>query len=178
MIYPPYQVAILSTNYFLWLGLKHAIPYMVCPNPAIQWFNKDNNESVFQLRERIINDDKEAKWLIITEHNRVQEVQQFLPPERACVFSDKLSLRALSQQLSKPDFRRTLRKESPLTQSEIHVCLLIILGFPPKAIADMLHKSPKTIYTHRRNAMTKFHCNTLAELHRKIRSVNNSSLYH
>ena len=62
MIYPPYQVAILSTNYFLWLGLKHALPYMVCPNPAIQWLNKDNDESVFQLREIILHDDKEAKW--------------------------------------------------------------------------------------------------------------------
>lgn len=177
MIYLPYQLVILSNNYFLWLGLKHALPFMINPAPTPQWFNLENDDSVFKLREQILSDNSESKWLIVTEHNRVQEVQQFLPPERACVFSDKLSLKAMSQQFKKPEFRRTLRREPPLTHSEIHVCLLIIMGYSPSDIANMLHKSPKTIYTHRRNAMTKFNCNTLAELHRKIRTINNSSLY-
>ncbi|MGZ7254059.1 helix-turn-helix transcriptional regulator, partial [Streptococcus pyogenes] len=61
------------------------------------------------------------------------------------------------------------------THSEIHICSLVIMGFSPNTIARMLHKSPKTIYTHRRNAMAKFHCNTLADLHRKIRTMNDRS---
>ena len=173
----PYELVVLSQNYFLWMGLKHSVPYMINPSPALHWFNEKTNNNVFQLREKILRNNSDSKWLIITEDYRVPEVQQILPPDRACVFSDKLSIKQLTQQLKQPEFRRTPHKETPLTHSEIHICLLIIMGFSPNAIAGMLHKSPKTIYTHRRNAMAKFHCNTLAELHRKIRNIDNRSLY-
>lgn len=176
-MFAPYQLVVLSKNYFLWQGLKHSLPYMVNPSPTLQWFNKDNDNCVFELREKILCDNSETKWLVITEDNRTQEIQQFLPPGRVCVLSDKLSIKQLAQQLKHPEFRRSMRKESPLTHSEIHICLLIIMGFSPNTIARMLHKSPKTIYTHRRNAMAKFHCNTLAELHRKIRTMENRSPY-
>ena len=35
MMYPPYQLVILSNNYFLWLGLKHALPFMINPAPMV-----------------------------------------------------------------------------------------------------------------------------------------------
>lgn len=173
----PYHLVVLSNNYFLWMGLKHSIPYMINPYPTLQWFNKVGENCIFELREKILQENDEIKWLVITEERRMQEVQQCLPPERVCVLSDKLSIKQLTEQLKHPEFRRTMRKETPLTPSEIHICLLIIMGFSPNSIARMLHKSPKTIYTHRRNAMAKFHCNTLADLHRKIRTIENRSLY-
>lgn len=174
---PNYQLIVLSKNYFLWLGLKNSIQYMVNPYPVIKWFNEDNENSIFTLREKIVTDETEQKWLVITEHSRTQEIQQFLPPDRVYVLSDKLSFKQLAVHLKRPEFNRTRQKDVALTHSEIHICLLTIMGFSISAIANMLHKSPKTIYTHRRNAMGKFHCNTLADLHRKMRTIENSPLY-
>ncbi|MEX3021401.1 helix-turn-helix transcriptional regulator [Kluyvera sp. STS39-E] len=172
-----YQLIVLSKNYFLWVGLKNSVQFMVNPYPDIQWFNENKENSIFKLREKITADNSGTKWLVITEHYRTEEVQQFLPPERVCVLSDKLSLRQLSTSLKCPEFQRRRQKNVPLTHSEIHICLLIIMGYSINTIASMLNKSPKTIYTHRRNAMVKFDCNTLAGLHRKMSTIENCSRY-
>lgn len=163
-----YQLVVLSDNYYLWSGLRHCIPFMVEPHLALSWHKDLTGEDLFLLREKILQDTSGKKWLIVTGHKRMQELQQLLPPGKVCLIRDNVSLKQLACHLRHPDFHRRIEKDAPLTQTEAHVCRLIIKGLSTVKIAEMMNKSPKTVYTHRRNAMTKFHCHTLADLHRKM----------
>lgn len=172
-----YQLIVYSDNYYLWSGLRHLIREMGEPQLSIAWHNDLSSKSLFQLRETILNDASSRRWLVVTPDNRLREVQQILPSENVCVIRDTLTLKQFANHLRHPDFRRTIQKDAPLTRTEVSVCLLIIKGFSTVKIAVMMNKSPKTIYTHRRNAMVKFHCHTLAELHRKMHLMESRSLY-
>lgn len=48
---PPFQIVILSDNYFLWLGLTTLIPTMITPRPDIFWINEVTPKNILRMRE-------------------------------------------------------------------------------------------------------------------------------
>ena len=107
-------------------------------------------------------------WLIFTDECRVNDINVYLPAGRVRVLAGNISIIQLSQHLRNADFTQRYRPDANLTRSELRVCTLLSQG---------LNKSPKTIYTHKRNAMTKFRCQNLAEFHRKICLLEQQSFY-
>lgn len=172
---PPFQIVILSDNYFLWLGLTTLIPTMITPRPDIFWINEVTPKNILRMREQVMNTAGDSGWLLFTDEHRVNAINVYLPNARVKVLSGKLSLKELSQQLNNADFTAESEPEPTLTRQELQVCSLISKGISLVRIAQMLHKSPKTIYTHKRNAMTKFRCQNLAEFHQKISLLNRPS---
>ncbi len=55
-------------------------------------------------------------------------------------------------------------KTTPLTQREIEIVQLVAKGLIAKEIANILHLSTHTVYTHRKNIMKKLELNTSSEL--------------
>lgn len=53
---------------------------------------------------------------------------------------------------------------SPLSAREIEIVQLVVKGYIARQIADMLHLSPHTVYTHRKNIMKKLQLQSPAEL--------------
>lgn len=172
-----YRIVVLGDNTYLWSGLRHYLNALSGVTPTMYWQKSLSSESLFLLRDALSQDASTIRWLAIAPHNRVREIQQILPSDKVCVLRDNLTLPQFAHYLRQPDFRRSAPKEVPLTRTEVNVCMLIIQGFSTAKIADMMHKSPKTIYTHRRNAMVKFHCHTLAELHSKMHFMTRRSFY-
>ncbi|AMX06911.1 LuxR family transcriptional regulator [Enterobacter asburiae] len=80
--------------------------------------------------------------------------------------ADNLSFAQLSHCFSDTTF--AIKNAATLSHQERRVCMLLHKGFSPVRIAKIMNKSPKTIYTHKRNAMNKFCCHSLAEFHRKL----------
>lgn len=171
-----FQIVILSDNYFLWLGLKSAISMMMAPRPDIFWISEVSPESILRMREQVMKSPVHH-WLVFTEASRINDIQIYLPSERVSVMPDNLTVSQLVLRLSSEDFTCTRVPDATLTRSELRVCTLISKGISLVRIAQLLNKSPKTIYTHKRNAMTKFHCHNLAEFHRKICLLEQQSLY-
>lgn len=172
-----YQIIILSDNYFLWLGLKALISTMMAPRPDIFWSNGVSPESILRMREQVMKSSSYKHSLVFTEASRVNDIQIYLPSERVKVMPTNLSVSQLILRLSTENFTNASVPNATLTRSELRVCTLISKGISLVRIAQLLNKSPKTIYTHKRNAMTKFHCHTLAEFHRKICLLEQQSLY-
>ena len=56
------------------------------------------------------------------------------------------------------------KPNTPLSAREIEIVKLIAQGLVAKEIADELHLSTHTVYTHRKNIMKKLHLNTSSEL--------------
>lgn len=175
--HPNYQIIILSDNYFLWLGLKTAIDTMMTPRPDIFWINEISPESIFRMREQVMKSHPERHWLVFTDASRISDIQIYLPADRVKVMADDLSVSRLMLSLRSGDFTSASVPDATLTRSELRVCTLISKGISLVRIAQLLNKSPKTIYTHKRNAMSKFHCHNLAEFHRKICLLEQKSLY-
>lgn len=174
---PDFRIIILSENYFLWLGLTSLISMMMTPRPDIFWINSVSPEGILRMREQIVKDTADNGWMIFTDECRVNSIQVYLPAGRISVLADNLSVIHLSQCLRNADFTHHLLPDATLTRQELRVCTLISKGISLVRIAQMLNKSPKTIYTHKRNAMCKFHCQNLAEFHRKLCLLEQHSLY-
>lgn len=161
-----YQVIVLSENTYLWLGLEWLISTAVTPRPDMYWIKNASPEGLVRLQERLLDKHAGADWLVFTDADRVSDVNAFLRGERARAVADNVSLAQLSHCFSDTTF--TFENTATLTYQEMRVCMLFHKGFSPARIAQILNKSPKTIYTHKRNAMNKFCCHTLAEFHRKL----------
>lgn len=172
-----FHVIVLSDNYFLWLGLKTLISMMMTPRPDIFWINSVSPETILRMREQIMRETTDNGWLIFTDECRVNDINVHLPAGRVRVLAGNISIIQLSQHLRNADFTQRYRPEANLTRSELRVCTLLSKGISLVRIAQLLNKSPKTIYTHKRNAMTKFRCQNLAEFHRKICLLEQHSLY-
>lgn len=173
----PYQILILSDNYYLNFGLRHLISQQMSPRPDIIWLKNPTAERILRLREQVLDQHTDKKWIAFTERYQIDSFRIFLPRERVCILPADLTLKQLSQRLKAPDFSHVTRRETPLTPAELRVCSLFIKGLTVGGIARMLNKSPKTIHTHKRNAMDKFHSQTLADFHRKICLLEQRALY-
>ena len=161
-----YQVIVLSGNAFLWLGLHSMISMAVTPRPEMYWIHNVNSEGLLHLQERLLNTHAGENWLVFTDAARVCDVHACLRNERVRVVADNLSFAQLSHCFSNTTF--AIENAATLSHQERRVCMLLHKGFSPVRIAKIMNKSPKTIYTHKRNAMNKFCCHSLAEFHRKL----------
>lgn len=172
-----FRIIILSENYFLWLGLKSLISMMMTPRPDIFRVDGVSPEAILRMREQIMKDTTSHGWLIFTDACRVRDISVYLPAGRVSVRAGNMSIIQLSECLRNVNFFNDSLPDATLTRQELRVCTLISKGISLIRIAQLLNKSPKTIYTHKRNAMTKFHCQNLAEFHRKICQLEQQSLY-
>ncbi|KUQ79786.1 helix-turn-helix transcriptional regulator [Enterobacter genomosp. O] len=161
-----YQVIVLSGNAFLWLGLHSMISAAVTPRPEMYWINSVDPHGLTRLQERLLDTPAAQNWLIFTDAAWVSDINAWLRSERVRVVADNLSLAQLSRCFSDTTF--SFENAATLSYQEMRVCMLLHKGFSPVRIAKILNKSPKTIYTHKRNAMNKFCCHSLAEFHRKL----------
>ncbi|MEB4673502.1 LuxR C-terminal-related transcriptional regulator [Enterobacteriaceae bacterium G50] len=174
---PRYQIRVLSNNYFFWLGVKNLVRQQGKPAVDLQWVKATNDGQQRLLCQEIYATPVAQKWLVFTESEQVDNLSVMLPDDRVNILSDRLTMAELQEQLKNPIFSRR-RRDKQLTRSEARVCSLIRQGFTLVRIAQILNKSPKTIYTHKRNAMDKFHCNTLVEFNRKMNLMEQQALYH
>ena len=173
---PRYQVRVLSNNYFFWLGVKNLVRQQGKPTADIQWVKENNDGQQRLLCQEIYATPIAQKWLVFTESEQIDTLSVMLPDDRVNILSDRLEMSELKEQLKNPTFSRR-RRDKQLTRSEARVCSLIRQGFTLVRIAQILNKSPKTIYTHKRNAMDKFHCDTLVEFNRKMNLMERQALY-
>ncbi|HCJ6522422.1 TPA: helix-turn-helix transcriptional regulator [Enterobacter cloacae] len=160
-----YQVIVLSSNAFLWLGLHSIVSTAVSPRPEAYWINNVTPEGLQRLQE-LFSTNVGQSWLLFTDTARVNDINTLPGNERIRVVPGNVSLAQLSHCFS--DMAFSLENTATLTYQEMRVCRLIQKGFSPVRIAQILNKSPKTIYTHKRNAMKKFCCQNLAEFYRKL----------
>lgn len=164
----PWQILILSDNYYLSLGLKHLICQQMSPRPDIIWLKTAGIDSLSHLRERVLEPNPQSKWIAFADRQQIESFRLFLPHKNICLLPADLTLTQLARRLKAPVFSHIPLRETPLTPTELRVCSLFIKGFSVGGIARIMRKSPKTIHTHKRNAMDKFHSHTLADFHRKI----------
>ncbi|EOF9297620.1 helix-turn-helix transcriptional regulator [Enterobacter bugandensis] len=160
-----YKVIVLSSNTFLWLGLHSIISTAVSPRPEAYWINNVNPEGFLRL-QKLLNTHAGQNWLLFTDAAQVNDINALPGNERVRVVADNVSLAQLSHCFS--DMTFSFENSATLTYQEMRVCMLFHKGFSPVRIAQVLNKSPKTIYTHKRNAMNKFCCQNLADFHRKL----------
>ncbi|HCB1628501.1 TPA: LuxR family transcriptional regulator [Enterobacter kobei] len=161
-----YQVIVLSSNAFLWLGLNSILSTAVSPRPEVYWINNVNPQGLMRLQTLLLNTHVGGNWLLLTDAARVNDINAWLHNARVRVVADNVSLAQLSLCFSDTSF--SFENTATLTCQEMRVCMLFHKGFSPIRIAQILNKSPKTIYTHKRNAMNKFCCQNLAEFHQKL----------
>ncbi|MEO3992240.1 helix-turn-helix transcriptional regulator [Pseudocitrobacter cyperus] len=173
---PRYQVRVLSNNYFFWLGVKNLVRQQAKSMVDVQWIKENADSQQSLLCQEIYATPVAQKWLVFTESEQVDTLSVMLPDDRVNILSDRQKLGELQEQLQNPTFSRR-RRDKQLTRSEARVCSLIRQGFTLVRIAQILNKSPKTIYTHKRNAMDKFHCDTLVEFNRKMNLMERQALY-
>lgn len=172
---PRFQIRVLSNNYFFWQGVKNLLGQQA-KDHQIEWVKECSDSQQRLLCQEIYATPIAQKWLVFTESERVDNLSVMLPDDRVNILSDRLTLDALKEQLKNPTFSPR-RRDKQLTRSEARVCSLIRQGFTLVRIAQILNKSPKTIYTHKRNAMDKFHCDTLVEFNRKMNLMERDALY-
>ncbi|MFU0444034.1 helix-turn-helix transcriptional regulator [Pseudocitrobacter faecalis] len=173
---PRYQVRVLSNNYFFWVGVKNLMHQQGKPAADIKWIKEASDSQQRLLCQEIYATPIIQKWLVFTESEQIDTLSVMLPDDRVNILSDRLEMSELKEQLKNPTFSRR-RRDKQLTRSEARVCSLIRQGFTLVRIAQILNKSPKTIYTHKRNAMDKFHCDTLVEFNRKMNLMERQALY-
>lgn len=173
---PRYQVRVLSNNYYFWLGVKNLVRQQAKLAVDVQWVQDTTDSQQRLLCQEIYATPIAQKWLVFTENEQVDNLSVMLPDDRVNILTDRLPLDELQEQLKNPTFSRR-RRDKQLTRSEARVCSLIRQGFTLVRIAQILNKSPKTIYTHKRNAMDKFHCNTLVDFNRKMNLMEKHALY-
>jgi Response regulator containing a CheY-like receiver domain and an HTH DNA-binding domain len=173
---PRYQIRVLSDNYYFWLGVKNFVRQLGASVGDVHWVKESTDRQHRLLCQEIYATPVAQKWLIFIESEQIDNLGIMLPDDRVNILSDRLKMDELSDQLRNPTFSRR-RRIKQLTRSEARVCSLIRQGFTLVRIAQILNKSPKTIYTHKRNAMTKFNCDRLADFNRKINLMEKNELY-
>lgn len=161
-----YQVIVLSENYYLWLGLKTLFSRRGPTRPDTIWFNTLNPEIILRLRQQILLHTSKTHTLVFVESLLIDDLKVYLPMEGVTILPDDLPIDRLNEDLKTSNCKKS--RLQALTRAELRVCSMISKGLSLAHIASILNKSPKTIYTHKRNAMLKFQCQHHAEFHRKI----------
>lgn len=125
------------------------------------------------LRILAISDDEDKNSILrILDHGVLSFLtkscgeQEIADAVRATVKGDKFfCTQILDVLLEKSLGRNNVScSPSPLSAREIEVVQLVVKGYIARQIADMLHLSPHTVYTHRKNIMKKLRLQSPAEL--------------
>ncbi len=117
----------------------------------------DNKENIFKALEYGVNG-------YVTKHCSQEEIVSaiYATAKGEKFFCNKVLDLILEKHLNKDQDEACLPTE--LTLREIEVVRLIGQGFNAREIADKLHLSHHTIYTHRKNVMKKLSLNSVADL--------------
>lgn len=169
----PYHMVVFSQNHYFWLGLQTLVATMATPRPELLWLNAFSAESLACLRLR----SREGKTLIVTGPDLVDDVQICLPTSQVILIASTHSLEQVKQWLEAGEFPVFASQAPVLTRAEIRVCTLYRQGLNTVRIARVLNKSPKTIHSHKRNVMAKFHCRNLVEFHRTLTRLEQKRFY-
>ena len=62
-----YQVIVLSSNAFLWLGLNSILSTAVSPRPEGYWINNVNPQGLMRLQTLLLNTHVGGNWLFLTD---------------------------------------------------------------------------------------------------------------
>lgn len=130
-------------------------------------------QSYPQLKTLVISDDDNRsaifKVLEAGVHSfltKTCDAQEILDAVRATLRGDKFFCTKILNAL----LEKSLGKDNPfctsgvLSPREVEIVQLAARGFVAKKIADMLHISPHTVYTHRKKIMKKLQLETPSEL--------------
>lgn len=170
---PREQIIVLSQNRFFWLGLQALVSVMPLPHPEILWLNNFTAETLARLRLAC----RQCKTLLVTERDFIDDVQVFLPVSQITLIADTNPLTQVQQWLKEGNFPLVSTQAPILTRAELRVCTLYSQGLNTVRIARVLNKSPKTIHSHKRNVMAKFHCRNLVEFHRTLTLLEQKRFY-
>lgn len=87
-----YQVIVLSSNAFLWLGLNSILSTAVSPRPEAYWINNVNPQGLMRLQTLLLNTHVGGNWLLLTDAGRVNDINAWLHNARVRVVADNVSL--------------------------------------------------------------------------------------
>lgn len=130
----------------------------ISPKTRILIISSDNNKSkIFQVLEVGING-------YVTKECSKQEIVGaiYATARGEKFFCNKVLDLILEKHLSKEEDEECLPTE--LSVREVEVVKLTASGLNAKQIADKLHLSHHTVYTHRKNVMKKLALNSVSEL--------------
>lgn len=125
------------------------------------------------LRILAISDDDDKNSIFRVLENGVLsfltkscDEQEIADAVRATAKGDKFFCSKILDVLLEKSLGRTSTNCAPslLSAREIEVVQLVVKGYIARQIADMLHLSPHTVYTHRKNIMKKLQLQSPAEL--------------
>lgn len=125
------------------------------------------------LRILAISDDDDKNSILRTLDHGVLSFltkscgeQEIADAVRATAKGDKFFCSKVLDVLLEKSLGRTTVNcaPSPLSAREVEVVQLVVKGYIARQIADMLHLSPHTVYTHRKNIMKKLQLQSPAEL--------------
>lgn len=162
MIQPRNLIYIFSENYYLWVGTRISLSWLLSARPIFTWISKPSLSALDGLSK---NTGKNLQRILISGAEQV-ETLKLLVPKDVRVLPDTLPLPELLAQINAP--LRNKRRPLHLTRSEWQVCLSISQGMTAQQMARQWNKSPKTINGHKRNAMYKMQCHSNADLWEKI----------
>ena len=126
-----------------------------------------------ELRILAISDDSDKNSILRVLDNGVLSFltkscgeQEVADAVRATAKGDKFFCSKILDVLLEKSLGRTSTNCAPslLSAREIEVVQLVVKGYIARQIADMLHLSPHTVYTHRKNIMKKLQLQSPAEL--------------
>lgn len=125
------------------------------------------------LRILAISDDSDKNSILRVLDNGVLSFltkscgeQEIADAVRATAKGDKFFCSTILDVLLEKSLGKTTAScaPSPLSAREIEVVQLVVKGYFARQIAELLHLSPHTVYTHRKNIMKKLHLQSPAEL--------------
>ncbi|MBX2930253.1 MAG: response regulator transcription factor [Saprospiraceae bacterium] len=130
----------------------------------------------------IISEDRDKNAIFKVLESGVQsfltktcDEQEIADAVRAAVKGDKFFCTRIVDILLEKSFGKADScAPTPLSPREIEIVQLVAKGYIAKEIADLLHLSTHTVYTHRKNIMKKLQLQTPSEL--MLYALNNGIL--
>lgn len=130
----------------------------------------------------IISEDRDKNAIFKVLESGVQsfltktcDEQEIADAVRAAVKGDKFFCTRIVDILLEKSFGKADScSPTPLSPREIEIVQLVSKGYIAKEIADLLHLSTHTVYTHRKNIMKKLQLQTPSEL--MLYALNNGIL--
>ena len=124
--------------------------------------NDDNRHNIYQVLENGVNS-------FLTKECDETEI---LDAVMATAKNERFFCSKILNYILEKSFNKSIScKPSPLSQREVEIVRLIAKGLIAKEIADRLNLSTHTVYTHRKNIMSKLKVKSASEL--VLYAVNN-----
>lgn len=126
-----------------------------------------------EMRILAISDDEDKHSILRVLDNGVLsfltkscDEQEIADAVRATIKGDKFFCSKILDVLLEKSLGRNVATcaPSPLSAREVEIVQLVVKGYIAREIADILHLSPHTVYTHRKNIMKKLQLQSPAEL--------------